>query len=283
MRIDHPKNQTFVVCRNADGSVLHRVQVGPEQSMATGQPIVEQTESEVEHVGHLVPYADQFPPLPGEGEAVERGQIYQHGDGPVMARQDHDRTHHNPSDVLALFVVYREDAGGLEWIAGETVEVGVLRGYEGETYRANTAHTTQPDWAPGTAANLWDLIESPSDPELEPEPEPPADGPTIYPEFEAGIDVEVGDIYVYEGIHYRCLQAHTTADHWTPPANPSLWLPVVNMNQDDSGRLQALEGVGPSLAQKIIDDRPYSTIDDLTRVSGVSEGMVDGWREEITV
>ena len=58
---------------------------------------------------------------------------------------------------------------------------------------------------------------------------------------------------------------------------------LINVNTADSGELQKLEGVGPSLAQKIIDDRPYSTIDDLTRVSGVSEGMVDGWRDEITV
>ena len=58
---------------------------------------------------------------------------------------------------------------------------------------------------------------------------------------------------------------------------------LININTADSGELQTLDGVGPSLAQKIIDDRPYSTIDDLTRVSGVSEGMVDGWRDEITV
>ena len=58
---------------------------------------------------------------------------------------------------------------------------------------------------------------------------------------------------------------------------------LINVNTSDTDELQSLEGVGPSLAQKIIDDRPYDTIDDLTRVSGVSEGMVDGWREEITV
>ena len=58
---------------------------------------------------------------------------------------------------------------------------------------------------------------------------------------------------------------------------------LINVNTADSGELQKLEGVGPSLAQKIIDDRPYDTVDDLTRVSGVSEGMVDGWRDEITV
>ena len=272
MRIDHPKNRKFVVCRSEDGSVLHRVSVGPEQSMATGQPVVEQTESEVEHVGHLAPYADQFPPLPDEGEPVEAGEIYAHGDGLVMARQSHPRTEHDPADVLALFVVYREGAEGLDWVPSETVDVGTLREYYGSTYRAIQGHTTQEGWQPPNVPALWESVNEETEPTTEPDT-----GPTLHPTFEAGIDVVVGDVYVYEGIHYRVMQAHTTADHWSPPAAPSLWLPVVNVNRDDSTRLQTLSGVGASLAQKIIDDRPYDTVDDLTRVSGISQSMIDGW------
>lgn len=31
----------------------------------------------------------------------------------------------------------------------------------------------------------------------------------------------------YEGILYKCLQAHTSQDNWTPTATPSLWAKVL--------------------------------------------------------
>ena len=42
-------------------------------------------------------------------------------------------------------------------------------------------------------------------------------------EFAAGQAVQPGDLRRYDGTVYRCLQAHTTAAHWTPPTAPSLW------------------------------------------------------------
>lgn len=38
--------------------------------------------------------------------------------------------------------------------------------------------------------------------------------------------VAVGDIRVFEGQSYRCLQAHTTQIDWTPPLVPALWVIV---------------------------------------------------------
>ena len=35
--------------------------------------------------------------------------------------------------------------------------------------------------------------------------------------------------------------------------------------------LDRITGIGPALAQKIIDARPFSSIDDLIRVSGIGE------------
>ncbi len=49
----------------------------------------------------------------------------------------------------------------------------------------------------------------------------------------------------------------------------------VNINVASSDELQTLKGVGPALAQRIIDDRtangPYKTIEDLKRVSGIGD------------
>lgn len=37
----------------------------------------------------------------------------------------------------------------------------------------------------------------------------------------------VDDKCTYNGILYRCLQAHTAQPQWTPPAAPSLWAKVL--------------------------------------------------------
>ena len=35
---------------------------------------------------------------------------------------------------------------------------------------------------------------------------------------------EVGDRRQYEGLLYRCVQAHTSQTDWMPPAVPALWV-----------------------------------------------------------
>ena len=48
-----------------------------------------------------------------------------------------------------------------------------------------------------------------------------------------------------------------------------------------------LPGIGPVLAQRIIDDRtingPYRDVAELTRVPGISEKLIDDIRTQITV
>ena len=46
----------------------------------------------------------------------------------------------------------------------------------------------------------------------------------MYPHWKAGVAVEVGQRYQYEGKLYKCRQAHTTADHRKPSIDTaSLW------------------------------------------------------------
>ena len=46
----------------------------------------------------------------------------------------------------------------------------------------------------------------------------------LYPLWETGIDYSVGDRRQYDGLLYRCVQAHRSQDDWTPPAVPALWV-----------------------------------------------------------
>ena len=61
----------------------------------------------------------------------------------------------------------------------------------------------------------------------------------------------------------------------------------VNINLATAAELDAVTGIGPSTAEKIIADReangPFSTIEDLMRVSGIGEKKFEAMRDEITV
>ena len=49
-----------------------------------------------------------------------------------------------------------------------------------------------------------------------------------YPEWESGIDVQVGQYYRYGGKLYECDQQHKTQDNWKPGNQTALWHEVVD-------------------------------------------------------
>ena len=51
----------------------------------------------------------------------------------------------------------------------------------------------------------------------------------------------------------------------------------ININTATTDELESLSGVGASLAQQIIDGRPWSSVNDLANISGISEDMVSSW------
>jgi competence protein ComEA len=68
-----------------------------------------------------------------------------------------------------------------------------------------------------------------------------------------------------------------------PLGQPSL----VNLNRAGRQALETLPGIGPALAQRIIDDRkangPFKSVDDLARVSGIGPKTVERLRHLVTV
>ena len=61
----------------------------------------------------------------------------------------------------------------------------------------------------------------------------------------------------------------------------------VNLNTATIEDLKTLKGIGDAKAQAILDDRtengPFTSVDDLTRVSGIGQKTLDGLRDQITV
>lgn len=62
---------------------------------------------------------------------------------------------------------------------------------------------------------------------------------------------------------------------------------LVNLNQADASELEALPGVGPVLAERIVADReangPFASLDDLSRVPGVGDAIVGALEGVATV
>lgn len=51
--------------------------------------------------------------------------------------------------------------------------------------------------------------------------------PTLYRPWVSGLAYNVGERRTFGGALYRCLQAHTAQENWTPTDAPSLWAKVL--------------------------------------------------------
>ena len=45
----------------------------------------------------------------------------------------------------------------------------------------------------------------------------------LFAEWQSGVAYAAGDRRTFDGLLYRCVQAHTSQADWTPPAVPALW------------------------------------------------------------
>jgi competence protein ComEA len=56
---------------------------------------------------------------------------------------------------------------------------------------------------------------------------------------------------------------------------------LVDVNSADLKTLETLPGIGPVLAQRIIDGRPYKSLEDLGKAKGMSQAKLDAIKEDV--
>lgn len=66
-------------------------------------------------------------------------------------------------------------------------------------------------------------------------------------------------------------------DHCAPSG------PIINLNEATLEDLQSLPGVGPSLAQRLINHRPFGNFDDVLGVPGISEDKLNGMIDRLII
>ncbi len=100
----------------------------------------------------------------------------------------------------------------------------------------------------------------------------------LFENWASGVAYAVGDRRQYDGLLYRCVQAHTSQDDWTPPAVPALWVRTSTEEFPEWIQPQGAHDAYP-LGAKVshLEKHWISTID-----ANVYEPSVYGWDEVAT-
>ena len=67
----------------------------------------------------------------------------------------------------------------------------------------------------------------------------------LFPIWATDTDYAVGDRRRYEGLLYKCLQAHTSQATWNPADAPSLWAKVLNPDPGEIPEWEQPESTNP--------------------------------------
>ena len=65
---------------------------------------------------------------------------------------------------------------------------------------------------------------------------------------------------------------------WPNPAGG-----LVNVNTATAAELEALPGIGPVIARRIVEGRPYRSVEDLDRVKGIGKKRLEEIRALVAV
>ena len=97
--------------------------------------------------------------------------------------------------------------------------------------------------------------------------------PNYFPVWDnASHEYKEGDRVTYNGTLYKCLQAHTSQDSWTPADAPSLWAKVLITGTEDT----------PPEWQQPGSTNPYMKGDKVTLDGKVYESLIDNnvWKPD---
>lgn len=102
---------------------------------------------------------------------------------------------------------------------------------------------------------------------------------TVYPEWDATATYEVNSKVLYNNILYKCLQAHTAQETWTPTDAPSLWTKVLIPEPGVIPEWEQPESTNPYMAGDKVTHNGKTWVS--TTDNNVWEPGVYGW-DEIT-
>ena len=101
--------------------------------------------------------------------------------------------------------------------------------------------------------------------------------PMFFPAWRPDTDYTVGERVVYDGILYKCLQAHTSQETWTPTDAPSLWARVLIPDPEVIPEWVQPESTNPYMKGDKVTHNGKTWISDVD--NNVWEPGVYGWSE----
>ena len=98
----------------------------------------------------------------------------------------------------------------------------------------------------------------------------------LYPKWSGnGVAYVTGDRRQYDGSLYKCLQAHTSQDGWTPTAAPSLWSKVLIPDPGTIHEWEQPDSTNPYMAGDKVTHNGKTWVSDID--NNVWEPGVYGW------
>lgn len=103
--------------------------------------------------------------------------------------------------------------------------------------------------------------------------------PTLYRLWDGNSEFQIGERRLYNGVLYKCLQAHTAQETWNPADTPSLWTKVLIPDPNVIPEWEQPESTNPYMAGDKVTHNGKTWMSDVD--NNVWEPGVYGWTEVI--